>query len=327
MKTIFRTKFGSHLYGTNTATSDTDYKSVHIPEATDILLQRVKGSIGDKNTKSEGEKNCSEDIDDESYSLQRYLGLLSEGQTVSIDMLFAPDPEINTSLWGLIKMNKDRLLTTKSASFVGYCRTQANKYGIKGSRVAAAKAASEFFLDALTIHGPLMKVGDLLIDAPEIVNEFTRIVSKETSPGKFESYFECCNRLVGFKNTLKEAAGIFTKIYENYGERARKAQDNEGIDWKALSHAVRVANEAIELLKTSNITFPLENRGHILDIKRGYIPYERVADEIEKLLVEVEEASKVSVLRKEPDYAWIDSFVEEVYAGVIVKHWRGYFGL
>lgn len=36
MTTIVRVKFGSHLYGTNTPTSDLDFKSVHIPPARDI---------------------------------------------------------------------------------------------------------------------------------------------------------------------------------------------------------------------------------------------------------------------------------------------------
>jgi len=326
VKTIFRTKFGSHLYGTQTETSDTDYKSVYLPDAPDILLQRVKGSLGDKKSKVEGEKNSPEDTDDESYSLQRYLGLLAEGQTVSIDMLFAPNPEISTYLWDNIKFNKEKLLTKKSAAFVGYCRTQANKYGIKGSRVAAAKSAMEFFNKGVLQEGNLAKVGDWITLDSYPKNEFTTVVTKETTPGKFESYFECCNRMVGFKNTLKEASGIYTRIYENYGDRARKAENNEGIDWKALSHAVRVGNEAVELLKTGNIDFPLKNRAHILDIKLGWLKYDQVAEEIEQLLVDVEEASKVSVLRNEPDYEWIDSLVEEVYAEIICDKWGGLFG-
>jgi hypothetical protein len=300
---------------------------VYLPDAEDILLQRVKGSLGDKKSKVEGEKNSPEDVDDESYSLQRYLGLLAEGQTVAIDMLFAPNPEVTTYLWDNIRFHRDKLLTKKSAAFVGYCRTQANKYGIKGSRVAAAKAAMDLFIHGVEVHGNLAKVGDWLMEDYKPQNEFTKIVTKETTPDKFETYFECCNRMVGFKNTLKEAAGIFTRIYENYGDRARKAENNEGIDWKALSHAVRVGNEAVELLTTANATFPLQNREHILEIKKGLLPYEKVAEEIEQLLVDVEEASKVSVLRNEPDYDWINDLVEEVYAEIVCDKWGGRYGL
>ena len=314
---IVRIKFGSHLYGTDTPTSDLDYKSVYIPCASDILLQRVKGSVGHKLKPHEGLKNDSGAVDDEAYSLQRYLGLLAEGQTVTIDMLFAPAPVISTPLWDLIRENKDRLLTKRSVAFVGYCRTQANKYGIKGSRVSAAKNAAEFFSEHMLSSGTTAKVGDIEPLLSDLINEHTRVLTKETTPGKFETYFECCNRMVGFKNTLKEAAGIYTRIYEEYGKRARLAQSNEGIDWKALSHAVRVASEALELLLEHTVTFPLKNAAHVLDIKQGRISYQEVADEIESLLEAVEQASATSSLRETADQAFIDGVVMEQYGNVI----------
>ena len=292
---IVRIEFGSHLYGTSTSTSDRDYKSVYVPCMADILLQRVKGSLGHKVSRFDGDKNSPEDTDDEMYSLQRYLGLLSEGQTVTIDMLFTPKPLLSSALWDEIRANKNLLLTKRSAAFVGYCRKQANKYGIKGSRVAAAKQAMEFFkvhLDRLGTTAKLHEIADLL---PSLAGEHTHIV--ELDAGNAERFIDCCNRKVSFGNTIKAAFEIYSRIHDNYGKRAKLAQTNEGIDWKALSHAVRVANEALELLATANVTFPLPNAAHILEIKRGLLPYDVVASEIEKLLEDVEKASKVSALR------------------------------
>jgi hypothetical protein len=305
-KIIVRVEFGSHLYGTNTSNSDRDYKSVYVPCASDILLQRVKGSLGHKVKRFEGDRNSPEDTDDEMYSLQRYLGLLSEGQTVSIDMLFTPKPLITSPLWEEIRANKDLLLTKRSAAFVGYCRTQANKYGIKGSRVAAAKEAMEFFkahFNRLGNTAKLYEIDDLL---PAIIGEHTKIVELETTKGNTEHFVDCCNRKVSFGNTIKAAYEIYSRIY-----------DNEGIDWKALSHAVRIANEAIELLATANVTFPLPNAGHILDIKRGLLPYDDVASEIERLLEEVEKASELSTLRDEADKEFIDALVYRVYRDTV----------
>lgn len=310
---VVRIEFGSHLYGTNTASSDHDYKSVYIPCAADILLQRVKGSLGHKVKRFEGDKNAPEDTDDELYSLQRYLGLLSEGQTVTIDMLFTPKPLISSPLWDEIRAHKDLLLTKRSAAFVGYCRTQANKYGIKGSRVAAAKEAMEMFkahLDRLGTTARVGEIGDCLLP---LIGEHTQIVDLETTQGHSERFIDCCNRKVSFGNTIKAAYEVYARIYDNYGKRARLAQTNEGIDWKALSHAVRVANEALELLSTANVTFPLPNAAHILDIKRGLLPYDEVANEIERLLVEVESASESSTLRDEADQAFIDNLVQREY--------------
>lgn len=320
MDTVVRVEFGSHLYGTNTPSSDHDYKQVHIPTAKEIVLQRVKNSTGHKVTRPEGERNTLQDTDDESYSLQRYLELLAQGQTVAIDMLFVPKPLQTSSLWDSIKFYRHRFLTKKSASFVGYCRTQANKYGIRGSRVAASKNATEFF-GTLHYGSPNMryKVGEFANKLP--LGEHSQIVTKETTPGRFETYYECCNRLVSFNNTVLEAYNMYKRIYDEYGKRARLAELNEGVDWKALSHAVRVGHEAIELLSTGQVTFPLPNAAHILDIKLGRLPYKKVAEEIEFLLQQVEVHETTSTLREEPDYAFIDELVYEEYASKIMDEY------
>jgi predicted nucleotidyltransferase len=41
MELLVEMRYGSHLYGTDTPQSDIDLKSVYLPEARDILLQRV----------------------------------------------------------------------------------------------------------------------------------------------------------------------------------------------------------------------------------------------------------------------------------------------
>lgn len=321
MKTIVRIKFGSHLYGTNTLESDLDYKSVHLPSAREILLQRVPGSVSNRKSKSEGEKNLPGDVDEESYSLQRYLGLLAEGQTVALDMLFAPPSnQVESSLlWKKLVYNKHRFLSKKSASFLGYCRQQANKYGIRGSRVAAAKEASELFGANYAPYGQQTKVESLAPILEQLAKgEHCDIVEQPIgSSGELGLFFECCGRKVAFNATVRQAHEIFSKIYQNYGDRARKAQENEGVDWKALSHAVRVGEEAIELLETGHITFPLPRASHILNIKCGAHLYEEVAEEIEHLLIRVEEASEKSILPETADTGYIDEFVAEVYEQIV----------
>jgi hypothetical protein len=104
-----------------------------------------------------------------------------------------------------------------------------------------------------------------------------------------------------------------------YGQRALQAERNEGIDWKALSHAVRVGREALELLQTGKITFPLPYATEILSIKRGERTYEAVAETIDRLLVDVEEAAVLSSLREEPDFAFMDELVERAYRGKVLS--------
>jgi hypothetical protein len=322
---VVKIKFGSHLYGTSTPWSDTDYKSVYLPSASDILLGRVKKTMREgRRDKAEGEKNLPTDIDNEAYSLDYFFELLASGQTVAIDMLFAPEPEITSPTWKMIQRNRDKLITKKASVFLGYCRQQANKYGIKGSRVAAARAAASFFKQAYETCGATFKVEGMSDYIPGLVRihpDHMAITHYDDPKGvrPSEVYFECCNRKVPFKASVKLAAEIFTKIFENYGARALQAESNEGVDWKALSHAVRVGHEALELMSTGKVTFPLHNAAHVLEIKQGKLPYEQVSKEIEDLLDTVEAAEKISVLRDEPDYEWIDRFVKREHS-YIVRH-------
>lgn len=318
MRTIIRMQFGSHLYGTATPASDIDVKSVFIPDGRSILLQRAPRNISTKREKVEGEKNFAGEIDEESISLQRYLGLLAEGQTVALDMLFAPpanwigpaDPA-----WLDIIENRSRLLTKRSAAFVGYCRQQANKYGIKGSRVAAARRALAFLEDAVAAHNPAAKL-DVVREGAEAMAagyEHMAIILRDPNDPRTVDFLEVCGRKLAFPASLASARDTIGRLVDEYGHRALMAERQEGVDWKALSHAVRVATQAIELLSTGHVTFPLPNAAHVLAIKTGQRTYQSVAEEIEQLLVEVEAAEARSALPAAPDQAWIDAFVASTY--------------
>jgi predicted RNase H-like nuclease len=85
------------------------------------------------------------------------------------------------------------------------------------------------------------------------------------------------------------------------------------VDWKALSHAVRVGREAVELFETGAIVFPLRCADRLLQIKRGVLPYQDVATEIETLLEEVEAAAAHSRLPREPRLDLMEEIVASAY--------------
>lgn len=323
---ITRIKVGSHLYGTNTPDSDTDYASVFMPKAHDILTQRVPETVEvtPKREKLEGERNVATDVDDKAYSLQQFLKMAADGQTLAIDMLFAPEENVlrNDGYWTILRNNKHRLLSRKSAAFLGYCRQQANKYGLKGSRVAAALAAAEAFERLFEVHGSATRVSQVAFTLDKLLEnhpEHCKIVEQAIgSNGVIGKFFECCDRKVAFNASVFDAAKIYRKVADGYGARAKQAQQNEGVDWKALSHAVRVGLEAVELLTTGYVTFPCPESAHLLDIKLGRLGYKEVSEEIEALLVKVEEAAATSVLPEEPDYEFIEALIHNAYRGVVL---------
>ena len=324
MYKIVEIKFGSHLYGTATKDSDTDIKAVYLPSAREILLQRVRPVVSESRQKKEGEKNVAEDIDYESYSPGKFLNLLAEGQTVALDMLFAPRESMLAEpdrLWLDIQALAPKIMNRKVLSFVGYCRKQANKYGIKGSRVAAARLALELLTKAEQEHGPSEKLAVIAdeIDKIKEGNEFLT-TGETTHPNGHKSlFFEVCNRKALLSASIQSARLMVERIVKEYGERALMAERNEGIDWKALSHAVRVGREAIEFLSTHKITFPRPEAEHLLAIKQGKLDYKMVSREIEDILDEVEDVARLSTLPETFDKQVIDDFREDLYRKIVLS--------
>ncbi len=324
MRKLVTIKFGSHLYGTTTPSSDLDFKSVYIPSARDILLQSVKGSINKSRKKAEKEKNLPGEIEEESYSLQKYLELASQGQTVALDILFAPEwsmIEPPTAEWREVLNNRTRLLSTKSAVFISYCQKQAAKYGIKGSRVAAARIALRVLNALVYLHGSTPKLGQFEseIAGASSCNEHMTMTDISLPNGTTVRHWDVCGRKMPFTASIKNARDVTQRLVDEYGQRALAAETNQGIDWKALSHAVRVGTQAIELLQTGNITFPLPNAAHVLAIKTGQLSYQEVSAEIEQLLAAIETEAQTSALPAEPDREWMTDFIVQTYRAEVCR--------
>jgi len=179
--------FGSHLYGTDTPESDTDYKGIFLPTRDEVLLGRIPRHFGET-TGNDRSKNTKDDTDIELFSLHEFIKLACEGQTIALDMLHAPvDKWIDsTIIWSDIVHDREKFYTKNLKAFVGYARRQAAKYGIKGSRLDAAKAVLDLFEP---IKDPTLgwRVEDIWKNLP--LNEHCHIV--EESPNGVKQYQVC----------------------------------------------------------------------------------------------------------------------------------------
>lgn len=315
---LVRVKHGSNLYGTSTPTSDLDFKGVHLPSGRNILLGRPENVI-ERNivSKIEGtDKNAADAIDEQSYSVQKFFDMLMKGDTVATEILFAPVPiEFMSENWWQVQTVGKALLNRQCRGFVGYCVRQAAKYGIKGSRMNAVKKLVDWLIDEDQSGSTAMKLGDFESHLKAFA-ETTEHCEWKNIPhpnGKECWHIVCCDRAMPMTATINAARAVYEKVWDNYGERARAAATNEGIDWKAMSHAVRVAGQAIELLETGKITFPRPNARWLLDIKLGLLPYSVVSEQLEQLVAAVHVASERSSLPETSNRALADAAVLKLY--------------
>ena len=305
MNLIVKMKFGSHLYGTSTPESDIDFKGVFLPTKEEIFLNRVPKSINTSTNKS-SIKNSADDIDCEIYSLHYFIKLACEGQTVALDMLHAPDEMIKTSseIWHVICRYRDKFYTKNLQAFIGYARRQASKYGIKGSRLSAAKS----LINHLATLGPDEKLA-LSWDKLPTGEHMHQILD---SPNGIKQY-QICGKIIQETQKAGYTIDIITKFYNDYGLRAKEAAENKNIDWKAVSHAARAAIQLKELLSENTITFPLKEAGYLLKVKSGVLDYTtEVAPHLETLMDEVEILSEKSTLPAKVDRKFWDNFIVEV---------------
>lgn len=325
---LINMKAGSVVYGTTLPTSDTDYKGIILPTAREILLGKMPEAIVHNSNKSDS-KNTSEDVDQEFYTLLKFLKLAIEGQTIALDMLFTPeqfwvmDP---TPLWQKIVLNRTSLLSTKMTSFVGYCKAQAQKYGIKGNRLGTINSFVNF-LDNCIQTEPLSRYESefrLFLDTlyPEARQHIQITYIQPTKESNPIPHVEICGKKYAFTHPVKYIYSSVKMLQDAYGERAKQAENSEGIDWKALYHAVRVAEEAKELLKTGFITFPRPERDFLLAIRQGKVPYLDVSKHIEQAIEDIDTLKQGSLLRSEPDVKFVESLVMTTYSNIIEREKR-----
>lgn len=310
-KILMSSIFGSKLYGTDNEESDTDLIGVFLPFKRDVLLQRVSHQYSIKREKKEGEKNTSEDVDIKVFSLYEFIKLACEGQTMALDMLHIPRELLyeTSDIWDEIVKNRSKFYTKNLQAFVGYARRQAAKYGVKGSRLDAAKG----FYELLLKYKSVGNVYDLkLRDIWNYIEPGEHIYFLENNANGIEQV-QVCGKIFQATSSISYVIPIIEKFYETYGERAKKAAKNEGIDWKAISHAVRAAFELKELLTEHTITFPLKEAKLVKNIKEGMMDYVTEASPLlEGLMDEIEILSAESNLQEKVDREFWDNFVLDV---------------
>lgn len=285
---ILEIRSGSHLYGTNTPESDEDFVGIFMPPEEYVYglqsVQEIELGIKDKN---EDGKNTTEAVDRKLYEFRKFVNLAQGNNPNIIEILFVnPDNIVYMNSFGADLLKHKHLFPSKLAAkkFVGYAHSQKHKMIIR----------RDHFNELSIGYQMLLKDDDKLTMGQ---------VFDRQRPNAQKIFFKKENRQHIHVGDLAFEPGVYVKKARRMlKERLDKATNRSelvlkyGYDTKFASHLIRLLTEGIQLLRDSELTFPIPHVGEILDIKSGKWTINEVikyADDLEAQLDDVLEKSSL----------------------------------
>ena len=261
---LFLCPFGSHLYGTEGKHSDLDLKGIYMPSLREIILEEDEKTIRFSNGENRNSTNEG-DLDVEIIDLRKFISDAISGQTYAVELLHCPNELqiISTDLSEFLFSEKQRLISSKVKPFLGYCQAQAKKYSLKGKRLDELEKVNKLLGSKSPSSRLKIILSEIELDNFNYVNLVEKEIHNQSDSLKLlkidQKQYNLHAEIRSVKNSLE-------KVLSKYGNRAHKAKD--GIDWKAIYHAYRVAFELGELLKTGQIQFPLQKAPFLKKVKK-----------------------------------------------------------
>lgn len=324
-KVVYVTLSGSKLYGTDSETSDSDYKGIFIPSKESVLL-KTDQDVYTRDTNNTKEKNSADDIDFTLHSVYQFFNLLKKSETGSVDMMFSlfrkdtivfEDKEFTT----LIKNNYPSFINKNMKSFVGYALGQAKRFGIKGARYDELRDLVKVVDNiAYDEHWKLRDIFDILEDS--ITDHEFKYISTLMAPGPRAKnakhpeikYISVLGKMFSGDVTVDYFIARVHEQFDQFGNRTKTIADTESkTDFKALSHSLRIMREVNELIDTKYIKFPLTYADEIKAVKSGNCNVVQTIAEIEDSLYNVDFKLLTSDLPDEPDNGLINQLILGFY--------------
>jgi len=220
----------------------------------------------------------------------------------------------NHQFTDVIMQNYKKFYNRNLHSFIGYCVGQSKVYNVRGERFNELHLFVEYFTP-IAQQQSNQKLETLYPNIETLFQEYNykyiNFVMGTTSRGSGEDKEGKYVEVLGKRFLGTVTVGYFLeRIIEmeaQFGNRAKASA--KGVDFKALSHAVRVISEIEELIDEDFITFPLKNRLYVTSIKEGNESLEEVMDYIDQKLDVVQEKLEKSNLPQRSDEEFIDTLL------------------
>ena len=350
---LFRVLTGSWLYGTATPASDYDYKTVVLPPL-DVLLLNTKVTNRKEKPEGTGPggKMQAGETETEYLPLQVFMDDFYSGQTYALEVAFAvvqgkfevlnsrfadaaewvtpaqaeAGPKFSYASGKVRDAQRvcnelvNNFLTRNVKKMVGYAVSQSKLYGLKTERYTSLRQVVEMVVEHF--HNSANALVEVrLRDTPQLLEALCTLehvsmgeVANAKGGKEMGPALVIANKLYPLTNHWSTVLASLEKVLSGYGERVKEF-DGEGVDWKALSHAIRITGQAGELLVKGQLTFPSEQAQYLLDVKRGNVPLDKATAELDRLFGLLDTAQQLSQLPERT--ATMDAAFVEWKVGVL----------
>lgn len=309
---ILEVRGGSHLYGTNTPSSDEDFIGIFMPPKEYVLglksVKEVDFSIIDKDSSG---KNTADAIDKKLYEFRKFISLALGSNPNIVELLFVPEKSIvyqNNRGRRLLNLRNSFLSQMCVPKFLGYAKSQKHKMIIKLDRFTELQEGLEY-LSEFENKQTMSQVDDR---------------SKELKDPLF--YRKSAGTHIHCGDICFEPGVYVKKARRMMKERISKATNRtelvlkHGFDTKFASHLIRLLYEGLMLLEYRELVFPLPMADLLLDIKSGKWELGRVIEFAEELEGKIASAAEKTKLPKTPDFNTVEAFtVGEMQAFLLAR--------
>jgi uncharacterized protein len=297
---IAKFKLGSHLYGTNTPTSDMDYGGLFIPPKEALLGLSPMDEINDNTVdKQVNGKNTQDAVDVKYYSLHKFARLALQGNPSVLEMLFVPPSCIEKDSPQFRQLcNASGLFVSMNIvpRFLGYAHAQKHKMILRSDKWAEIHA----------FHTYLQKFD------PSVVLVEIKMDKDYELFGKFAGdVFAVGDLQLQRTMAVKKARAILQERIDKGTNR----QDNilkHAYDTKFGSHLLRLMLECRELLQTGKLVFPLTYAPTILDVKEGKRDIHQLLEDVSLLEDEIRNIALTPSLPKTSNFKDAEKLVIEI---------------
>lgn len=326
---LYRTQYGSRLFGTNTENSDTDWKSIYVPELSELVLghslKNVVQTTGKKN-----QKNTKEDIDIEFIPIQCFFMDLFENKSHALDLFMSildyevfhmlhphdtnyaqqqffhneANPFLIDEFLRMIAEFQVKFLTTNIKPIVGFAISQASRYSVRGAKLIELEKLKVFLEGYCNEKGKSnIKLSETDIENFVLSLNQSYIFKDTFCCDKVTNSFKPCinvlEAVVPYSASLNQALETVNARIALYGSRVKASteqSETKPIDWKSLHHAFRFAYTAIHFLKEGRYSLPFKEKelDVLMMVKKGQVDIEWAKEELELML------SQIALLEQKP---------------------------